>query len=237
MSPELEDLLINREQVEKLIDLEVITSIAVDFYRALKFKNNRQILSILFTELSTFIVVLILVMPVTLILLRGIGQLPNDPAGINQIIINILGICLLLMLFFNIYLFRQIKKIKSLATLIEKLDHYNQVIQSIILVEGLESAKGVKNQLNYLSHQQELFNALRITKESLLSALEVEKIIRKHKNLIDYRYELFSNLENNLTALMSFETNHQNYDYEELLKNALQIGMTVHKEVKKLNQK
>jgi hypothetical protein len=116
----------------------------------------------------------------------------------------------------------------------DEVDKYNGVIQAITLVDELELVGNSTTQLNHLSNRQEVVEALKVTKESLISALRVERILRRHNSFMDSRYELLANIENNLNTLMSFEVSNQASEYGRLLNESLEIGMSVHKEVRKL---
>ena len=69
----------------------------------------------------------------------------------------------------------------------------------------------------------------------LINGLKTERILREHQDFMGRRYELFLNLENNLSALMALDVTNQATEYGQLLNEALEIGMTVHQEVRKLN--
>ncbi|MBD0304078.1 MAG: hypothetical protein ICV85_18510 [Tolypothrix sp. T3-bin4] len=63
-----------------------------------------------------------------------------------------------------------------------------------------------------------------------------EKILRENQGLLARRYDLFTNIENNLASLKTLEVKERANEYTELLNEALQIGMSVHQEVQKFSQ-
>ncbi len=233
MQSDLEDLQITTENLDDLVDLDFSSTLAVDCCRAFLFKNYQQGLSVLMTEFFVLLVVLIFLMPVSLIVLRSLGDLPEDSAGITQLLASLFSIALLSISVWNLYLCKQAKQSKSLAQLIEEVDKYNGVVKTLGLIDKLESL-GNSDKLSGTNNRTEVIEALKVTKSSLISALQVEKIIRKHQGFIDRRYQLLSDLENNLTTLMTFDRINQTSEYGRLLNESLQIGMTVHKEVRKL---
>lgn len=233
MTVNLDELFIPQESLESLVDGNIITNISIDIYRGFILKNSRKIISVLMTGFFVFIVVLILVLPLTLILMKSSGSIPQEINEINQLLVILLGVCLGLMLLINIYLWQQSQKIKSLAILVDKTEQYNHLIQAISVVKHLESVNPPNNQ-DWESQHQELMDALRVIKNSLTQAFTVERIIRKHEGMINNQYELLTNIETNLTALMTFDLSHSSSNYRELLQDAIQIGMTVHREVRKL---
>jgi len=234
MQSDLKDLQINTENLDDLVDLNFSSTLAVDLCRALLFKNYQQGLSVLMTEFFVFLVVLIFVMPVSLIALRSLGNLPEDSAGVTQLLVTILVITLLGISIWNLYLCKQAKQSRALAQLMEEVDKYNGIIKTLSLIDQLESVENSYTQSPGTNNREEVIEALKVTKSSLISGLQVEKIIRKHQGFIDRRYQLLSDLENNLTTLMTFDQINQTSEYGRLLNESLQIGMTVHKEVRKL---
>ena len=234
MQSDLEELQITTENLDDLVDLDFSSTLAVDFCRAFILKNYQQGLSVLMTEFFVFLVVLIFLMPVSLIVLRSSGNLPGDSAGVTQLLVGILGIAVLGISVWNLYLCKQAKQSRALAQLMEEVDKYNGIIKTLALIDQLESVGNSPNQLSGTNNRKEVISALQVTKSSLISALQVEKIIRKHQGFIDRRYQLLAELENNLTTLMAFDRINQTSEYGRLLNESLQIGMTVHKEVRKL---
>jgi len=235
MQADLENLLLTTEELENLVDLDTSTALAIDAYRGFILKNPKQMLSVLLTELFIFILVLIFVMPVSLIVLRNVGALPGNTDGVTKLLTLILSISLLGVLIGNVCFWQQVKQVKSLARLMDKVDKYNHVIQAIALIDELESASRSPSRCNSLSTRKEVIQALSITKETLSSALQAEKLMRKHRKFLSSHHELFANLENNFTNLISFDLSHQVNEYTHLVNESLQIGLSVHKELKKLN--
>jgi hypothetical protein len=235
MQADLENLLLTTEELENLVDLDTSTALAIDAYRGFILKNPKQMLSVLLTELFIFILVLIFVMPVSLIVLRNVGALPGNTDGVTKLLTLILSISLLGVLIWNVCFWQQVKQVKSLARLMDKVDKYNHVIQAIALIDELESASRSPSRCNSLSTRKEVIQALSITKETLSSALQAEKLMRKHRKFLSSHHELFANLENNFTNLISFDLSHQVNEYTHLVNESLQIGLSVHKELKKLN--
>jgi hypothetical protein len=235
MQADLENLQLTTEELENLVDLDISTALAIDAYKGFILKNPKQMLSVLLTEVFVFILVLIFVMPVSLIVLRNVGALPGNTDGVTKLLTLILSISLLGVLIWNVCFWQQVKQVKSLARLMDKVDKYNHVIQAIALIDELESASRSPSRCNSLSTRKEVIQALSITKETLSSALQAEKLMRKHRKFLSSHHELFANLENNFTNLISFDMSHQVNEYTHLVNESLQIGLSVHKELKKLN--
>ena len=86
----------------------------------------------------------------------------------------------------------------------------------------------------------ELKTALNLTKNSLLKSIELETFLDHHQIKSNYasvsfknRYQLLANLEHNLINLSLPETDsHQ--EYQQLLNEAVNIGLSVHQEMRKI---
>lgn len=236
MQADLENLLLTTNELENLVDLDTSTALAIDAYRGFILKNSKQMLSALLTEVFIFILILIFVMPVSLIVLRNTENLVENTAIAAKLLRLILGISVLGVLMWNIYLWQQLEQVKSLAKLLEKVDKYNRVIGAIALIDKLESASPSPSRFTNLTTRKEVVQALSLTKETLIGALQVEKLMRKHHKFLSSYQELFTDLEVNLSNLMSVNLSEQVNEYSHLLNESLQIGLSVHKEVKKLNK-
>ena len=236
MNPELETLPITEDELENLVELNFVDNLAISIYRSVVIKNSQQTIFVLTTEAFIFLVLLILTMPLTLITIKSLGYLPESSTGVNQLLLILVAILILAMVVVNIYLFLGGQKLQSLARLMEEIEKYNKVVKTINLIASIESVSR-KNEESIANPQEdswEAIAALKITRTSLINALRVEEIIRKHQDFLNRRYELLTNLENSLANLMEFEVSNQTNEYGSLLNDALKIGMSVHKEVKKL---
>ncbi len=73
----------------------------------------------------------------------------------------------------------------------------------------------------YKLNRNDVVKALEVTRESLICALQTERILRENQDFIMKRYELFASMENNLSALMNFDVKNQATEYGRLLNEAL----------------
>lgn len=237
MQSDLGALSITAEVIDKLIDLSPVNILAIDIYRAFMLRQAKPFFSVVFTDIVGLILLLVFVAPVTLILLRNLGKLPEDVPSILRLFTIILGVCLLGIAIWNVQLWKQAKQMKSLVRLLDEVDKYNGVIKTLTLIDEIESISNSMTQGDRPSSRKEVIEALKVTKESLIGALKVERLIRKHDGFNERRYQLLANLENNLNTLMSFDMSNQASEYGRLLNESLQIGMSVHKEMRKLQNR
>lgn len=231
MKSDLEDLQITSEELEDLFYLNSSTALAVDVYRALFLKNREKFLLAILNEFLLIILTLTFVVPIGIIVLSH-KESTKERDSISALLITS-GISLVVILASNLYFWQKVKQVKELAQLIEQIDKYNAVIKDLKMLQRLElvgNSSLKKNDFDY----QKVIEALKITKDSLVAAVKIEEIMRKHKNLIAKRHELLTKLENNLVSLLSFEPDQQASEYEHILQEALQIGISVHNEVKKM---
>lgn len=117
---------------------------------------------------------------------------------------------------------------EALTSLLDDVDKYHAVIKAIDINDQLETAgtAGVS-----LSDRTLVIEALQLTREDLVRALKSERILRDNKELIATNPELFTN---NLSALRAMQVSSQASEYGRMLNEALQIGLSVQEEMRKL---
>lgn len=63
-----------------------------------------------------------------------------------------------------------------------------------------------------------------------------EKILRHNRRQVARRQDLLGAIETNLATLSVLEVNHQATEYGQLLREALEIGLSVRQEVEKISR-
>jgi hypothetical protein len=119
-------------------------------------------------------------------------------------------------------------KLTALGGLLDDVDRYNAVIQAINIYDQIESA--ISTKIN-LTDREKLVEALKITRDDLVHALRAERIMRENQKIIAANPEFFST---NLQALKALQVTNQASEYGRLLNEALQIGVSVQEEMRKL---
>lgn len=113
-----------------------------------------------------------------------------------------------------------------LTNLLDDVDKYHAVIKAIDINDQLETdGMGVS-----LSDRTLVIEALQLTREDLVRALKAERILRDNKDLIATNPEI----NNNLKALTAMQVSTQASEYGRILNEALQIGISVQQEMRKL---
>ena len=242
MQRDLEDLTITEKELEDLSGIALSDVLMGNLYRisvirdgliGKKRRDRQKLASFLFNEILIFCLTLIVSLPIALIVTKNIAA-SADAQIFSQFLQLTLGLSLALSLGWNFSMWLKAKPLTTLASLVDEVEKYNEVIKAMDIIDKLTIA-GIL-QVNLINRQDSIA-ALSVTRESLICALRTEKIIRENQEFIGRHYELFVNIENNLTALMALNVSNQASEYGRLLNEALEIGMSVHKEVRKLQDK
>lgn len=228
MQPDLTDLRITASQLEKVTGLDISDAFMGRIYRPSLFRSAHRLVPFLVTETFTLGLVIIFCLPLGLVIGRGLGLL----TGSNTLpfVLALLVLALLLFAGWNLYMWSQTKPLKTLAHLLDEVDKHNEIIAAVDLIDQLAAVGHAPVQV---LDRDEVLKALTATRESLLSALLTEKILRQHQRLIARRQELFTSIEINLATLQTLQVNNQATEYGQLLNEALQIGLSIRRELER----
>lgn len=232
MKQPIETLRITEKELERLTGLDInelfVGGVVGGAYRPSLFKNPQRMLYFCLTEVLIFALLVVLALPIAMALTRHLSDRMNELPVIWYFLQITLGIACLIAIAWNVSMWLRAKQLKSLLHLLDDIDRYNQVIQAVIILEQLQGVGNLQfNEIN----QNELKQALEVTRDSLVSALMTEKILRQNKRLFATRDDLLAQIETNLVTLRTLEMENQAQEYSQLLNEALQIGLSVHKEV------
>ena len=72
---------------------------------------------------------------------------------------------------------------------------------------------------------------LTATRDTLLAALMIERIWRRHQPFMQRQSDLFHSIENNLAQLEALQVSAQATEYQQLLQSAIAIGLAVRQEM------
>jgi hypothetical protein len=238
MKPDLEDLKITERELEALSGFDVspifIGGIFGGVYRSSVFQIPQKFFSFCLTQVLVFALLFTFAVPIGLSTLSGSANNGiKDFATTLQFLQTTLGIALLALLCWNLYMGLRGKRLKGLMHLLDEIDRYHQVLAAIDLLDQLEA---IDSQVN-LANRRDALAALSITRNSLISGLMTEKILRESRGLLARRHDLMTNIENNLAALQTFEINNRASEYGQLLNAALQIGINVHEEIQQVSSR
>lgn len=225
------ELKIGESLIEELSGVPTSELSIVDFsWHSFK-KKRQKIIPIISNQILTFGLSLIISLPLALTLVANTNYSPEDPAIVLMFFQITIGFSLIITLGWNIYIWFKTKHLVTLVSLVDEIHKYNEAIRALEIIDRLAAAGNLEVNL---TNRENVVEALAVTRESLICALKTEKIFRENQDFIDGRYELFANIENNLAALMAFEIGDRASEYGQLLNEALKIGTSVQKEVRKL---
>ena len=242
MQPDLEELRIKEQEIEELSGINLSDILMGNLYRfsvirdgliGKKRRDRQKLASLIVNEVLIFGLTLIISLPITLLTTKNTASAP-DTQAFFQFLQLTLVLSMVLTIGWNIYMWWKAKPLAALANLAEEVEKYNEVIKALDIIDKLTA---VGNLPINLINREEAIKALNVTRDSLICALKTERILRENQEFIGRHYELFVNIENNLSALMAFDINNQASEYGRLLNEALEIGMSVHKELRKLQDK
>jgi uncharacterized protein YpiB (UPF0302 family) len=124
------------------------------------------------------------------------------------------------------YFFRR-WRFKNLVELLKEVNNHNQIIENLHTLDQLQE---VGNPVK-INDRGTVIEALRITREGLVRALKTERILRENPR---FKPEYF-NID--LSTLEAEKTTVKAIEYAQLLDDAVQIGVSVQKEMRKLQSK
>ncbi|MEG4815504.1 hypothetical protein [Microcoleus sp. K5-D4] len=228
---DLEQLQIPEKELEDLSGIALSDGFAADFYRPAALRDSKKLFSILLNELLIFCLTLVVSLPVALLANQHNVGLFSDAEIFVRVLQITLSLSLAITVAWNAYKWVKAKPLATLAGLLDEVEKYHEVIQALDIIDRLTDAGNLQANL---INRGDAIEALKITRESLVCALKTERILRENQKFIGRRYELFANIESNLAALMALDVSDRATEYGRLLNEALEIGMSVHKEVRKL---
>jgi hypothetical protein len=128
------------------------------------------------------------------------------------------------------WIWRQRTTPTTLVALLDDVDRYHATLKAIEIGDRLEAA-GSSSATS--GDRQTLISALQLTRNDLVRALQTERILRENQDFIATNPEVFAN---NLTAIQSLQVSQKASEYGQFLNEALQIGISINTEMRKLQE-
>jgi hypothetical protein len=180
----------------------------------------------LVVEVAVFGLLLIFTLPVSFAITRNINL---DQASGGQFFIGItLGIAIVLLGLWNASMIGRASQFKMLMRLLDEIDRFNELVRAVDVVDRLD---GIQPESRHFENRLEILNALNVTRDSLMSGIMTEKILRENRGLLSRRQDLLTHIETNLSALSVMAVSDEASDYSRILNEALQIGAIVQREM------
>lgn len=226
MTADLDNLRISRDELDHLTGLDIGSVFMGGVIRPSVFRSRRRLLSLLVTELLVVGTCFIIGLGLALVLVRQREEF--DRLGL--LLLGVGGMVGLGAIAWHLYQRHRSKTLGTLAHLLDEVDRHHDIIQALQVMQELAAAKAIDCSS---SCRPEVFQALKATRDSLVSALTTEKILRRHQTLIHRKQELSAAIETNLILLQTLQINHQASEYRQFLQEALEIGLSVQREINK----
>lgn len=224
MQPDLESLRITKPELENLTGLDIGSVFMGGIIRPSALRSLRRLVSLLVTELSMLLVTFIIGLGVGLVIVRSWPGFDS----LAPLVLIVVSLTMTLAFVWHGYQWLRYKTLISLAHLLDEVDRHNDIIQAVQVMDELEAAQIMPSGL---PNRAEVLEALKATRESLISALMTERILRRHRQVIQRQQALFSSIETNLATLRSLTVNNQATEYQQFLQEALEIGLAVQREM------
>lgn len=236
MHHRLDDLRISHAELDEITGLDISDTFMGHAVRPSSLRIPKRLAAFIVTELLALLLIVVFCLPASLVIGRTIPGFTGNASSTVPFLHVSLGISLVIFALWNGYIFFNGRRFKLLATLLDDVDKHNDIIDAVQVMDDLEVAQRSQGLAPSTSMQNrdELRQALSATRSSLISALMTEKILRKHQRFVNRRHELFTDIETNLITLQTLNRNQEASQYQELLEDALHIGISVRQELEHL---
>ncbi len=231
MKDDVATLEITPHELEKVCGREVndllIGGILGGVLRSSALSNPTKQISFLIVEVAMSGLLLVFTLPVSFAITRHINL--QEASGERFFIGMTLGIAIALIGLWNASMLLRSKPFKMLMRLLDEVDRFNELVRAVDVVDRLD---GVQPESRHFENRLEILNALNVTRDSLISGLMTEKILRENRGLLSRRQDLIRHIETNLSALSVMAVSDEASDYSRILNEALQIGTIVQREMR-----
>lgn len=217
MEPDLQGLEISKGELKHLSGMDI-----EDLTRPASLKNTPALFNFLFQEILTGIALTPIVVGFLYIFIIGPTMGASVPVAIACLII--VPILIVLIRWFWL----KHNTPQTLIALLDEIDQYHAVIKAIDISDHIEAAGSLET---CLSDRHTVIEALKLTRSDLVRALKTERVLRDNKDFIAKNPEL---LVNNLTAISALRISNQASEYNLFLNQALEIGLSIQSEMRKL---
>ena len=222
----LDNLRITHRDLDELTGLD-ISDLSMGWgTRLAVFQQRRLRWAWLINQALVLAVALVLWLPVCLVLGRNLAA-----NAIGLLIALGVGGAIATTAAYGLYGIYKGQQLKVLSHLLDEVDRFNEMIKAVEILEELRQVDQTSRQLT-LDNPEAVKEALHLTRESLVCGLMSDRIMRKHHRFIARRHELFTNIETNLSSLQTLQATDMAGEYAQLLNEALQVGTSVHQELR-----
>jgi hypothetical protein len=224
---DIDTLALPQDELETLTRFHISTSLINLAFRPSCLRSLRGWIDLVITEGMIAILSAIFCAPIAMLIARNFGTSGRGSEAI--VLVQIGGLATLVAFgLVNLLLWGRSRQYQVLDRILEDVARYNDVIQAIKIFQELQSAQPTDAQLN---EQNQVIQALTVTRESLLCAIMTDRILRKNQRFLARRQELFNNIEQNLVTLQALQVQNPADDYGQFLNEAIDIALSVRQEM------
>lgn len=223
MVDRFEELIIPRSTVESIGQQEIGHLMVGFTWRANVWQQPYKIIQICSIQIiGAGIVFAALMLPID----RGLN-LYRSPQSQQQRLTRLLivdsTITMGTLLGVNWWIVRRGKRLQKLLKLVEQIDRYNQIVNSIAT---LAKVANLTNRQTEPVPTLAMIEILSQTQQNLLTALKIDRYLREYPD----SSELTISIAHNLIDLQNLSQQPQLAEYETLLTQAWEIGMSIYEE-------
>jgi len=131
----------------------------------------------------------------------------------------------------HLYQWHRAQTLQGLMRLLDDIDQYNQLVETVAVLDHLSQTSHTVPP----SDQRLVLKALRTSRASLITGLQLETLMRRHRRLLSRSQRQWLDLEQALTTLQSIEINEQAQEYQNIINQALWISLSVQTTVQQLS--
>ena len=196
-------------------------------YRLSVCRQPRHWLRICATELIMLAFMGMLSIPIGLALLRD-----HAPAQSTRFVWIGATTTTLMFSSWHVYLWQRSRSLQGLMGLLDDIDQYNQLIETVILLNQLSTVNE-----GSMSHrdQSAVWDALSTSRTSLMTGLKLESLMRRHHRFLHRSQTLWLDLDRSLLTLQTLELQDQAQEYQDIVNEALQISIRVQTTMQQLS--
>jgi len=224
---DIDTLALPPEELETLTRFHISASLINFAFRPSCLRSLRGWIDLLITEGLIAILTTVFCAPIAMLIARNAGTSGQGSEAILLVQIGLLA-AMVAFAMINSVLWGRSRHYRVLDRILEDVDRYNDVIHAIKIFQELQSAQPTDAQLD---DQNQVIQALTMTRASLVCAIMTDRILRKNQRFLSRRQELFDNIEQNLATLRSLQVQNHADDYGQFLNEAIDIALSVREEM------
>ncbi len=218
------ELIISRSSVESLSQQE-ITPLMVGFtWRSKIWRQPQQLIQVgLIQSIGAMMIFTIGMIPVDRIF-NSSNSLQSPQARMERLIWVDGAMSIGILSGVNWWMFERGKRLQRLIKLVEQIEDYNRIIHSISTLAKVANLTGMDRPA---SQTTQIFEVLSQSRHNLLTAVEIDRYLRQHPHP---RSAALTSMAHNLINLQHLAQQPELSEYQDLLAQAWEIGMSVYHE-------